>query len=100
MQLEIKTQGVDFLVSRAPQPKTTTTAGLPARQELTEIDTVAGGVLVERADHVTDSFRFTVASPQCGATEGNTATRPSRASGGNRSHATNSPTSSNRTCVR
>jgi hypothetical protein len=47
-------------------------------------------------DVTADSFRFTLAAEQYGATDGSTATRPSRACGGTRSHATNPATSSSR----
>ena len=68
---------------------------LPGDQQIAEIDTVPGGMLVERAN--ADSFRFIVDSAAVRATDGSTATRPSRPAGGSRSQATNSPTSSSRT---
>jgi hypothetical protein len=47
--------------------------------------------------HVTDSLRFTLALSTCSCTDGSTSTRPSRAAGGSRSHATKPPKSSSRT---
>ena len=87
--------GLADVVQERPPRRPPPPGRLPARQQLAQVDAVAGGVLVERADRRQLPVHRRRAA--CGATDGSTATRPSRAGGGSRSQATNSPTSSSRT---